>query len=142
MLTTTAAGRTWKFSHSLGAFTTEGEGFLHPSDLAVGENGTIYVVSRGQFATMDTQISKNRLRITKLNIDEVFLGEFGTGHFSWPTGLALDCDQNLYCSDEFDNLIYVYNSEGVQLNKWGEKGGEAASLAGRLGSSLTTIITF
>ena len=81
MLTTTAAGRTWDFSHALGAFTTEGEGFLHPSDLAIGGDGTIYVVSRGQFATMDTQISKNRLRITKLNLDEVFLGEFGTGHF-------------------------------------------------------------
>ena len=103
MLTTTAAGRTWDFSHALGAFTTEGEGFLHPSDLAIGGDGTIYVVSRGQFATMDTQISKNRLRITKLNLDEVFLGEFGTGHFSWPTGLALDVNQNLYCSDEFDN---------------------------------------
>ena len=133
MLTTTAAGRTWDFSHALGAFTTEGEGFLHPSDLAIGGDGSIYVVSRGQFATMDTQISKNRLRITKLDLDEVLLGEFATGHFSWPTGLALDFNQNLYCSDEFDNLIYVYNSEGVQLNKWGKKGTRAGEFSGPSG---------
>ena len=76
MLTTTASGRTWTYSHTLGAFTTVGKGFLHPTDLAISSDDILYVVSRGQFATMDTQISKNRLRITKLTIDEEFLGVF------------------------------------------------------------------
>ena len=73
MLTTSVSGRTWSFSHSLGAFTTEGKGFLHPMDVAVAPGGILYVVSRGQFATMDSQISKDRLRITKLTIEEEFI---------------------------------------------------------------------
>jgi len=133
MFTTTASGRAWTYSHTLGAFATSGKGFLHPTDLAISSDGILYVVSRGQFATMDTQISKNRLRITKLTIDEEFLGEFGTGDFTWPAGLAVDHDDNLYCSDEFDNTVYVYNSDGEKINQWGQKGSGIGEFIGPAG---------
>lgn len=133
MLTTTVSGRTWSFSHSLGAFATEGEGFLHPTDVAVAPGGILYVVSRGQFATMDSVKSKDRLRITKLTIEEEFISEFATGHFTWPAGLALDSQGDLYCSDEYDNLIRVYSADGQKLDSWGRAGSGPGQFSGPSG---------
>ncbi len=133
MRTTTVSGRTWSFSHSLGAFSEEGKGFLHPTDVAVAPGGVLYVVSRGQFATMDSKISKDRLRITKLTIDEEFISEFATGHFSWPAGLALDSQGNLYCSDERDNVIRVYSPDGQKLDAWGREGADVGQFSGPSG---------
>ncbi len=133
MRTTTVSGRTWSFSHSLGAFSTEGKGFLHPTDVAVAPDGVLYVVSRGQFATMDSIQSRDRLRITKLTIEEEFISEFATGHFSWPAGLALDSQGNLYCSDERDNLIHVYSPDGEKLDAWGRKGAGQGQFSGPCG---------
>ena len=133
MLTTTVSGRTWSFSHSLGAFSEAGKGFLHPTDVAVAPGGILYVVSRGQFATMDSKISKDRLRITKLTVEEEFISEFATGHFTWPAGLALDSQGNLYCSDEYDNLVYVYSADGQRLDAWGRVGAGAGHFSGPCG---------
>ena len=133
MLTTTVSGRTWNFSHSLGAFAVEGEGFLHPTDVAVAPDGVLYVVSRGQFATMDTVDSKQRLRITKLTIEEEFISEFATGHFTWPAALALDSHGNLYCSDEYENLVYVYGADGQKLDAWGQAGSAPGQFSGPSG---------
>ena len=133
MQTTTVSGRTWSFSHSLGAFSTEGEGFLHPTDVAVAPGGILYVVSRGQFATADSINFRDRLRITKLTIEEEFVNEFATGHFTWPAGLALDGQGNLYCSDERDNLIHVYGPDGQKLDAWGRGGADPGQFSGPSG---------
>ena len=46
MLTTTVAGRTWDFSHAIGATASSGAGFAQPNAVAVGPGGELYVLSR------------------------------------------------------------------------------------------------
>jgi DNA-binding beta-propeller fold protein YncE len=82
---------------------------------------------------MDSIQSRDRLRITKLTIEEEFISEFATGHFSWPAGLALDSQGNLYCSDERDNLIHVYSPDGEKLDAWGRKGAGQGQFSGPCG---------
>ena len=51
MLTTTVAGRTWNFSHAIGRNANAGNGFSHPTAVAVAPDGILYVLSRGQTIT-------------------------------------------------------------------------------------------
>ena len=118
MLTTTAAGRTWNFSHAIGRNVIAGNGFTQPIAVAAAPVGILYVVSVHEIK-----------RIGKLTIDEEFIGEFGHGEFTWPTGLAVASDENVYLSDEYENFIAIFNPDGELLGKWGEGG----SLEGQLG---------
>ena len=55
MITTTAAGRTWHYSHTLGRHTAEHNqskfgrtgGYSFPVDVAVAGNDILFVISRG-----------------------------------------------------------------------------------------------
>ena len=93
MLTTTAAGRTFDYSHCLGMYGMSGLGFWAPLDFAFGANGVLYVVNRG-----GEELGQ---RISKCTIDHKFLGQFGgygsgDGQFIWPVSIALDQDENLF----------------------------------------------
>ena len=48
MLITSAAGRTWNFSHAIGRNAAMGAGFTQPVAVAVAHDGNLYVLSRGQ----------------------------------------------------------------------------------------------
>ena len=113
MQTKTVAGRTWHFSHPIGWLSVRGRGFWHPTSLAISPEGLIYVLNSGGRAGSP---------ITVATIDEDFVGEFGDGDFTWPEGLAIDQDGNVYCADGFEHFVNVYNSEGDHLAKWGEHG--------------------
>ena len=128
MLTTTVAGRTWSFSHAIGRNTAAGNGFNQPMSVAVAPDGILYVLSRGNELGLGGIRSDNR-RIGKLTIDEEFIGDFGRGgELTWPAGLAIDQDGNVYCSDEYENVIAIYNSEGERLGQWGETGSQEGQL--------------
>ena len=92
MQTKTVAGRTWHFSHPIGWLSGRGRGFWHPTSVATTSEGTIYVLNSGGRAGAP---------ITVATIDEDFVGEFGEGDFTWPEGLAIDQDGNIYCADGF-----------------------------------------
>ncbi len=126
MLTTTVGQRTWHFSHAIGRNAVAGNGFIQPTAIAVAPGGILYVVSRG-FGGAGGVISENK-RIGKLTIDEEFLGDFGWGELAWPAGLAVSADGTLYCSDEHDNLVAVYDPDGARLGQWGETGSEEGQL--------------
>ncbi len=120
MQTKTVAGRTWHFSHPIGWLSGRGRGFIHPSSVAITSGGVIHVLnSRGKVAPP----------ITVLTIEEEYLGEFGEGDFTWPNGLALDQDGNVYCADGFENFVNVYNPDGELLAKWGEYGTDEGLLS-------------
>ena len=120
MLTTTVAGRTWNFSHSIGRAAAAGNGFLQPVAVASAPGGVLYVLSRGNEGTGGV-VSPNK-RIGKWTIDQEFLGDFGRHEFTWPVDLAVDRDGSVYCSDEYENLILVYSADGDRLGQWGETG--------------------
>ena len=119
MLTTTVAGRTWNFSHAIGRNAAAGNGFTQPWDVAAGPDGVLYVLSRGQEGVGG--VTAENKRIGKLTIDQEFIGDFARG-MTWPAGIALDSSGNIYCSEEFQNKIFVFNEDGEEIGSWGEAG--------------------
>ena len=114
MLTTTVAGRTWNFSTAMGRNAAAGNGFTQPWDVVVGAEGVLYVLSRGQEGVGGV-VAENK-RIGKLTMEHQFIGDFGRRELTWPTSMALDCAGNLYCSDEYRNLILVYDPAPLKKN--------------------------
>ena len=127
MLTTTVAGRTWSFSHAIGRGAAAGNGFSQPMSVAVAPGGVLYVLNRGNELTFGVPIDNKR--IGKLTIDEEFIGDFGRdGELVWPAGLAIDQDGNVYCSDEHEHVIAIYDPDGQRLGQWGELGSQEGQL--------------
>lgn len=131
MLTTTVAGRTWNFSHAIGRNAAAGNGFTQPVDVAAGPEGELYVLSRGNDGAGGV-VAENK-RIGKLTMDERFIGDFGRGQMRWPAGIALDSEGNLYCSEEYENRIHIYNEDGEPIGTWGETGAADGQLDGPSG---------
>ena len=131
MLTTTVAGRTWNFSHAIGRNAAAGNGFTQPVAVAAGSDGTLYVLSRGSEGAGGVQAENKR--IGKITIDEQFIGDFARGQLTWPAGIALDSDGNLYCSEEFLHKIFIYNEDGEHIGDWGEPGSAEGQLNGPSG---------
>ena len=130
MLTTTVAGRTWNFSHAIGRNAAAGNGFTQPWDVAAGPDGVLYVLSRGQEGVGG--VTAENKRIGKLTIDQEFIGDFARG-MTWPAGIALDSEGNIYCSEEFQNKIFVFNEDGEEIGSWGEAGSGEGQLNGPSG---------
>lgn len=130
MLTTTVAGRTWNFSHAIGRNAAAGNGFTQPWDVAAGPDGVLYVLSRGQEGVGG--VTAENKRIGKLTIDQEFIGDFARG-MTWPAGIALDSSGNIYCSEEFQNKIFVFNEDGEEIGSWGEAGSGQGQLNGPSG---------
>ncbi len=133
MLTTTVAGRTWNFSHAIGRNAAAGNGFTQPWDVAAGPDGVLYVLSRGQEGVGG--VTAENKRIGKLTIDQQFIGDFARG-MTWPAGLALDSDGNIYCSEEFQNKICVFNEDGEEIGEWGQPGSDHGQLSGPSGLAI------
>ena len=98
-----------------------GSGIRSPMDFALAPDGRIYVPSRS------SEWRGDGVRITMLNIDEDYLGEFsqfgdGDGDLTWPTSIALDSKQNVYVSDIWLNRISIFDKDGEFLDKWGVQG--------------------
>ncbi len=130
MLTTTVAGRTWNFSHAIGRNAAAGNGFTQPWDVAAGADGVLYVLSRGQEGVGG--VTAQNKRIGKLTMDQEFIGDFARG-MTWPACLALDSSGNIYCSEEFDNKICIFNEDGEEIGQWGESGSDDGQLNGPSG---------
>jgi tripartite motif-containing protein 71 len=115
----------YRYSHSIGLFSNMGGmGFCHPVDLALGHDGVMYVLSRGNY---DTAVQWPGKRVTMCTLDEEYLGELsgggtGDGQIMWPAGIALDRDGNVYVSDEALNRVSVFRKSGEFLGSWGSEG--------------------
>jgi len=46
----------------------------------------------------------------------------GDGEFSWPQGLGIDSEGNVYASDRGNHRIQVFDPQGRFLRKWGIRG--------------------
>ncbi|MDA0769631.1 MAG: NHL repeat-containing protein [Chloroflexi bacterium] len=121
MLTTTVAGRTWNYSHTIGRNAAAGNGFTQPTDVVVAPGGVLYVLSRGNDGAGGV-VAPNK-RIGKVTMDERFIGDFGREQLTFPCSLAVDKDGNVYCSDEFEKLIKVFDADGQLVSEWDGEGG-------------------
>ena len=113
--------RRFNYSHTIGRNADSGVGFRNPVDVAVAQEGKIYVVSHGLEYVPITA------RVGMCTIDEEFLGELGRygrgkGEFVWPSSIAVDSNDNIYVGDDFLQRITVFNSQKELLDQWGSKG--------------------
>lgn len=120
MLTTTVSGRTWNFSHAIGRNAAAGNGFTQPTDVAVAPGGVLYILSRGQEGAGGVQAPNKR--IGKVTIEEDFIGDFAREELVWPMGIAVDSSGNIYCTDEFDKQVKVYDADGQRVGEWDGEG--------------------
>ena len=116
--------RTYRYSHTIGAEGYDGPSFHHLTDLAIGQDGVIYVVNR---AIMEQELIRPGIRVVMTNINEEYLGSFGGygeegGRFIRPTSIALDSQQNVYVSDEWLQRISIFDKKGQFLDNWGVAG--------------------
>ena len=147
MRTITAGGRAWHFSHAIGQDSVV-QGMRYPCSVAVGGGDTIWVLSRGmQVRPIAHDITVgHQPKIGKWSVsDGVRVGDFARNEFVWPTALATDGDDNLYCCDEYGNFVAVfgpdgpyytfpeYDPSGEALTRWGEHGSEPGQLDGPSG---------
>ena len=144
MLTTSVAGRTWHFSHAIGRPTAEHNGktggFMYPTGVAVAQGGVLFVLSRGfGFPTYADGTADMYRRIGKVTMDQEHIGDFARNEFTWPTGIAVAGDGNVYCADEHENKVMFfppdrvfpfpeYDPDGERLGDWGESGSEPGQL--------------
>ena len=109
------------YSHSVGRNEFNGTGFRNPVDMAIDEEGKVYVLNRSYENRPDG------VHATIATLDEQFVGEFSKfgeapGDMYWPTACALDGAGNLYVADEWLNRITIYDGDGEYLRHWGEQG--------------------
>lgn len=128
---TVAAGRCWQYSKYIGRRSTAGNGFSQPIAVAAAPNGVLYVGNR------------TAVRISKVTIDEDFIGEYGRGgeddgQFVWLTSVVVDQDENVYGADEWLNRITVFDKDGNLLRTWGEAGDGEGQLSGPSGMAFDT----
>ena len=98
-----------------------------PMDVAIGKDGTIYILTRAG-------------TIARLTWEDEDLGPIAgsgkdDGEFVWPVAILIDDDENLWISDESLNRITVISKDGVFVRKWGEPGDGDGQLNGPSGMS-------
>jgi DNA-binding beta-propeller fold protein YncE len=109
--------RNLKFSIPLNP-DNEQEQLFSPTNIALDQEGNIYVSDLGSF------------RIQKYDADGKYLRTFGgigtaPGRFARNKGIALDRDNNLYVVDAAFQNIQIFNEEGDLLLYFGDPGGSA-----------------
>ncbi len=152
MITTTAAGRAWHFSNSMGRLTAEHNeskfgrtgGYCYPMDVAVAGNDVLFVISRGIGYSREGEDYDFYMRVGKTTMDEDHIGDFARGGFTWPVGIAVSNSGDVYCSDEYECKISAfrpdavrtfpeYDPDGEFFDRWGEKGSDEGQLNGPSG---------
>ena len=97
-----------------------GRSFELPVDTAFNSKGLIYVAGRAETTP----------RVTIIDIDENFQGEFGTpgvggdGQLRWPGGIAIDSADRVYITEQHTQKVNVYDESGTLLTRWGRYGSE------------------
>lgn len=128
---TVVGRRAWIYTHNIGRLMEAGTGFTYPVGIALADDGVMYIANRGyEYAQVQ--------RISKVTVDEEFITEFGgggeeEGKFRSLTDVAIDRDENVYCSDEWLNRITVFDKDGTLLGTWGEAGEGPGQLNGPSG---------
>ena len=113
-----------------------GRGFANPYDLAVSRDGRIFVLNRCDPARAAA------IRVGVCTLDEDYLYEFGDGagdgdtNFRWPVCMAFDSQDNLYVTDEQNQRVTVFDSQGNFLRKWGSRGSADGEFNGPAGIAI------
>ena len=113
-----------------------GRGFANPYDTAHGKDGRIYIINRGDVSR------RAAIRVGICDLEEEYLGEFGYGYgdgdgqFMQPVGMAFDSQDHLHITDEHNNRVTVFDSDGKFLSKWGVSGTSPGQMRGSSGIAI------
>jgi len=123
-LTTVARGRTYDWSHAVGRGAATGTGFNYPQTMCLGTGRDIYVANRGNENNFGMRVNKIRLGGPGEEelLEEFFQHGEGDGKSTWPFGVAVDANDHVYVSDEWNNTISVFDGSGKFIRKWGKTG--------------------
>ena len=121
MLTKVVGNRVYDFSHSIG----DPNDTLEPIALAVGDENELFAIIKGIL-----ELSPNVTRISLGDVpgDERIVSMIGGGYgegpgqFTWPTGVALDSDRNVYVTDAWTDRVSVFTVEGDFIRSFGTSG--------------------
>ena len=121
-----------RYDRTLGVAAMESRGFYYPVDLAIGDDGRMYGLSRSH------EGDPRGVRVCILDYDGGFHGVFGSigdadGQFTFATGIALDSRDRVYVSDEHTQRISVFDKAGAFLSKWGTPGSGPGEIDGPCG---------
>ena len=110
------------YSHTIGIASFEGRGFMNPVDLALDNDGLLYVLSRSNASNKDVRVS---VQTTDSEYKREF-GRWGTepGQTILPSSIAIDKGNRVYVSDEFMHNISVFDTDGTFIERWGELGSD------------------
>ncbi len=116
-----------EYRMTLGMTTMEGRGFYSPTDVAIADDGRMYVANRS------LENVTRGVRVTVCDIDSEYYGTFAAygqspGQFIWPSACTLDSRGRVYVSDEATHRISVFDREGAVLSVWGEHGSAEGQL--------------
>jgi len=113
-----------------------GRGYANPYDVAVSRDGRIFVLNRCDPARASA------IRIGVCTLDEDYLAEFGNGYgdgdgqFRLPVAMAFDSQDRLYVTDEYNQRVTVFDTDGHFLSKWGVFGHDAGQFDGPAGIAI------
>ena len=117
-----------RYSHTIGLQAMTGRGFQDPHDMAIGNDGRIYVTNRAGEGPEGEGV-----QVTMCDLDSEYFGTFGLGgvgdgQFILMSAIAMDNEGRLYISDEYLHRISVFEPSGGFLSKWGERGAAPGEL--------------
>ena len=105
-LTTVARGRVYDWSHSVGRGAASRTGFNYPQTMCLGKGGVVYVANRGnEIILACVQIKYGLAPLAKRSSWQSSSSGAQDGRSTWPFGVAVDSQENVYLSDEWQNTI-------------------------------------
>ena len=92
----------------LSAITKVGEtSFVTPMDLAIGNDGNLYIADSGAHAVLVSTVGGDEVRI------------IGEGTLQAPTGVFVSEDDKVYVADRDAKKVFVFDTQGTLLNEYG-----------------------
>ena len=121
MLTKIIGNRVYDYSHVIG----DPNETLEPIALAVGEENELFAIIKG---ILELSPNVTRFSLGDEPGDERIVSMIGGGYgegpgqLTWPTGVALDSERNVYVTDAWTDRVSVFTVEGDFIRSFGSSG--------------------
>jgi DNA-binding beta-propeller fold protein YncE len=102
--------------------------FRVPIDVALGADGSVYVLDYGYSGLVDGVERYREARVQRFDPEGRFLAAWGHGQLNRPFGLAVDAAGDVWVADTFNHLVRRYSPDGTLRSTWGGHGAAPGQL--------------